>query len=175
MTKPAQAPTAEQVSQFVDQFRTALVPVMQRMAEQVTAFQAAYQPLIELHQRRPDLFQQLGPAVESCHCLCGSHPDQPGVCTGEAEPDLGLTFDSPTVGSTFVRMCRNCHSARTGREIEFRVGEPDMGGLEAVTDTCTCHCWVKHPGRQGVCEAASDPGCTVDGKPACLGCAAASR
>jgi len=175
MPKPAQAPSPEQVGQFIEQFRASMQPAMQLLTEQINAFRLAFQPLIELQQQRPDLFAQLGPAVESCHCLCGGHPDQPDVCTGEAQPGIGLTFDSPTVGSTFVRMCRNCHSARTGGDIEYRVGEPEVGELEAVTDTCTCHCWVNHPGRHGVCEAASDPGCSVDGKPACLGCAAASR
>lgn len=175
MTKPAQTPSVVQIDQFVQQYRTALPLAVQRMSEHFAAMRTAFEPLIELHQQRPELFAQLGPAAESCHCLCGGHPDQPGVCTGEAEPGLGSTFDSPTVGSTFVRMCRNCHSVRTGGEIEYRTGEPEIGVLEAVTDTCTCHCWVNHPGKHGICEAASDPGCTVDGRPACLGCAAASR
>ncbi|OUD04669.1 DUF6372 family protein [Streptomyces swartbergensis] len=173
MTKPGQ-PSIEQLNQFAEQFKTAMVPAFQRMAEQLQTMRTALQPLIELHQQRPELFQQLGRQVEHCHCLCGGHPEQPGVCTGEAEPGLGMTFDSPTVGRTFVRMCRNCHSARTGGGIEFQASEPEIGELEAVTDTCTCHCWVNHPSQQGVCEAASDPGCIVDGKPACLGCAAVS-
>jgi hypothetical protein len=50
-----------------------------------------------------------------------------------------------------------------------------MGDLEAVTETCTCHCWVNHPGKQGVCNAASDSGCSLDDRPACLGCVNASR
>lgn len=174
MTKPAQ-PSVEQLNQFAEQFRTAMVPAFQRMAEQLQMMRTALQPLIELHQQRPELFIQLGQQVDHCHCLCGGHPEQPGVCTGEAEAGVGMTFDSPAAGRTFVRMCRNCHSARSGEEIEYRVGEPELGELEAVTDTCTCHCWVNHPRQQGVCEAASDPGVTVDGRPACLGCAGATR
>ncbi|MEU2316566.1 hypothetical protein ACFY7X_13725 [Streptomyces althioticus] len=173
MTKPAHTPSVEEINKFAEQFRAAAVPAIERMAEQINAFQAAFRPLIELHQRRPDLFTQLAPTSEPCHCLCGGHPDHPGVCAGEAEFGLGLTFDSPTVGPTFVRMCRNCHSVRTGGEI--RSSEPEIGELEAITETCACHCWANHPGTHGVCEAASDPGAIIDGKPACLGCVAATR
>jgi hypothetical protein len=174
MTKSAQ-PSVEQLNQFTEQMRNAFAPAFQRMAEQLQTMRTALQPLIELHRQHPELFQGLGVQVEHCHCLCGGHPDQPGVCTGEAEPGVGMTFDSPTVGRTFVRMCRNCHSVRTGGEAELRASGPEIGELEAVTDTCTCHCWANHPDTQGVCEAASDPGIAIGGKPACLGCAAATR
>lgn len=51
---------------------------------------------------------------------------------------------------------------------------PVMGELQAVTETCACHCWENHPQVSGVCEASSDGGSQLNGKPACFECAAAS-
>lgn len=53
--------------------------------------------------------------------------------------------------------------------------EPTMGELEAVTDTCRCHCWINHPGEAGVCGAASDPGYEINGQPACASCEVATN
>lgn len=54
--------------------------------------------------------------------------------------------------------------------VQDSIGADDLGELEAVTETCACHCWANHPDAQGVCGAGSHVGTTVEGQPACLGC-----
>lgn len=109
------------------------------------------------------------PEIGSCHCRCGTHPEFPGTCRGYAEPGLTVVVDSPTAGPQHVPLCRNCHDIRMG------LAPQRDSGLEAVTDTCTCHCMANHPGRPGICEAASDAGTAIDGSPACIECASAGR
>ncbi|MGW5868527.1 hypothetical protein ACWFRJ_40990 [Streptomyces sp. NPDC055239] len=104
----------------------------------------------------------------SCHCLCDTHPEFPGACGGYAEPGLTVVFNAPIVGPQQVPLCRNCHDVRMG------LAPQCDSDLEAVTDTCTCHCQANHPSRPGICEAASEDGTTIDGEPACLECAGAS-
>lgn len=159
-------PAAEQLAAFAEAFRVNMTPVFRQIAEQMQAMHAALKPLIDHYEQHPELFAQLQPAAESCHCLCGRHPAQPGVCTQEAEPGLTIAFTSPQFGLTHVRVCRNCHDAHTGSPLRPR--RPDMGELEAVTDTCTCHCWQNHPEVTGVCEAASQAGSTIHGRPCVL-------
>lgn len=172
MTKPAQAPSAEQLKAFTENFRAIVMPAMQRLTEQFAAMRTALKPIVDAYERNPELFALPQPEAEPCHCLCGRHPDQPDICIGRVEPGLTVAFDSPTVGLQHVPMCRNCHNAHMGIPVDR---QPDMGELEAITDTCTCHCWQNHRDQAGVCTAASDPGSNIDGKPACFECAAASR
>lgn len=172
MTKPAQDPTLEQFAAFVEHFRTSLAPLAQRMAEQVNALTAAMAPLAEYAQQHPEAFAQQGAELQHCHCLCGRHPASPGVCTGYAPQGLTVRFNSPTVGAQDVPMCRNCHEAHQGRQPQREALEAD--NLEAVTDTCKCHCWKNHPGQAGVCEAGSTPGYEIDNSPACAPCSTAA-
>ncbi|GAA3091674.1 hypothetical protein ACFQ0X_03490 [Streptomyces rectiviolaceus] len=146
MTKPAPpAPNAEQFQVFSEALRRAVVTAVRRMSD----------------LRHPEL--------GSCHCLCDTHPEFPATCRGYAEPGLSVVANSPAAGQRHVPLCRNCHDIRMG------LAPQRDSDLEAVTDTCTCHCLANHPGRPGICEAASEDGVTVDGKPACLECADAGR
>ncbi|MGW6057406.1 hypothetical protein [Streptomyces sp. NPDC055189] len=110
-----------------------------------------------------------GPEPGSCRCVCDTHPEFPGSCRGYAEPGLTAAFDAPGAGPQQVPLCRNCHDIRMG------LAPQRDSGLEAVTDTCTCHCRANHPARPGICEAASDGRTTIDGEPVCLECADAGR
>ncbi|MGH4031705.1 hypothetical protein ACQB60_22540 [Actinomycetota bacterium Odt1-20B] len=120
------------------------------------ALRRAMTPIIDVCGRTSVLRRS---ALDACGCRCGTHPEFPGSCSSHAEP--GLTVHH-------VPMCRNCHDIRMGlapqREAE----------LEAVTETCTCHCWANHPDAPGICEAASDDSVAIDGSPVCLECAGAS-
>lgn len=58
----------------------------------------------------------------------------------------------------------------TGRLPDNRAEPPTPGSLEPVTDTCACHCWTNHRQQPGICTAASTPGATIDGRPACPAC-----
>lgn len=170
MTKAAPASTAQQLAAFMEALQTGMRPAIERIAANVKAMHTAMRPLIDLYEQHPELFSRPDPELwfGSCHCLCGGHPASEGVCTSYAARGLTMRFDSPTVGVQHVRMCHPCHDARNGVDATASVE------VDHITDTCTCHCWVKHPERQGICEAASDSGATVDGKPACLECAAVS-
>ncbi|MFJ8727784.1 hypothetical protein [Streptomyces sp. NPDC093269] len=166
---PAVAAAAERLSAFGEAVRTAA----QQITQQITAMHTAMKPLIDYYEQHPELFQQLGPAREACHCLCARHPARRDVCSGDAEPGLTIAFASHRLGVTNVRVCQNCYDAHLDRPA--RPSRPEIGTLEAVTATCTCHCWKNHPDQKGVCEAASQSGTTVDGKPACGGCWRATR
>ena len=144
MTKPAPGPNAEQFQAVAEMLRRATAPI-------------GALPLAAEH-----------PEPGSCRCPCDTHPEFPGTCRSYAEPGLTVVLNSPTGGPRQVPLCRNCHDIRMGLAPQ---GDSD---LEAVTDTCTCHCQANHPGRPGICEAASDDGTTIDGEPACLECAGAA-
>ncbi|MFE6162491.1 hypothetical protein ACFQ7F_26655 [Streptomyces sp. NPDC056486] len=156
MTKPASAPNAEQFQAVAEALRRAMVPAVQRQGSDSEA---------EYESNPTPLTADL----PSCHCPCGTHPEFPGTCSGYAEPGLTVVVNAPTTGPQHVPLCRNCHDIRMGLAPQ---GDSDV---EAVTDTCTCHCQANHPGRTGICEAASDDGTTIDGEPACLECAGAAR
>ncbi|MGW7087304.1 hypothetical protein ACWGH2_27940 [Streptomyces sp. NPDC054871] len=148
MTEPASAPApnAEQFKAFAEALRRAIPPAAQ-----------------------PAPFTLRHPGPGSCHCLCGAHPEFPGTCSGHAEPGFTGVVNSPTGSARSVPLCRNCHDIRMG------LAPQRDAVLEAVTDTCTCHCRANHPDRPGVCEAASEDGVTIDGKPACRECEEAGR
>lgn len=166
----ALANAAEQlkpVRAAMEQFARAYMQNLSRVME-------AFRPLIEHAQAHPEVLEQWRREREaeeqlgSCHCLCQASHGSVGVCTSVAEPGLTVTFESPTVGTQRVPYCRACHAAR----VEFLASPPVT---EAVTDTCACHCFANHPGTPGVCEAASDPGVALDGRPACRGCRDAAQ
>ncbi len=46
----------------------------------------------------------------SCHCLCGTHGDQPGICISVAMPGLEITY-----GDMAVAHCRPCWRAKDGQ------------------------------------------------------------
>lgn len=104
------------------------------------------------------------PSPSACHCPCDAHPEFPGTCSGHAEPGFTGVLDAPTGGSRHVPMCRNCHDIRMG------LAPQRESSLEAVTDTCTCHCQANHPDRPGICAAASQDGVLIEGRPVCLAC-----
>lgn len=109
------------------------------------------------------------PRSGACHCPCDAHPEFPGTCSGHAEPGFTGVLNSPTGAPRHVPMCRNCHDIRMG------LAPQRDPSLAAVTDTCTCHCQANHPDRPGICEAASENGVSIDGRPACAACEDAGR
>ncbi|MFC8130688.1 hypothetical protein [Streptomyces sp. NPDC057302] len=147
MTTTAPAPNAEQFQAFAGALRRVLMPAARRVADHLAD--------------RPE--------PGSCHCMCRTHPEFPETCRGYAEPGLTVVAHSPTTGPRRVPLCRNCHDIRMG------LAPQGASDLEAVTATCTCHCRANHPGSPGICEAASEDGTTIDGKPACRECADAGR
>ncbi|MEU5951009.1 hypothetical protein [Streptomyces sp. NPDC047525] len=169
MTKPAPAPNAEQFQACAEALRRAMVPAVQRMADQAKALHAAMTPTADGYERNPAPLTVRPSEPGSCQCACGTHPEFPGTCRGDAEPGHSIVANSPTTGPWHVPLCRNCHDIRMG------LAPQRASDLEAVTETCTCHCRANHPGRPGICEAASEDGVTIDDKPACLECADASR
>lgn len=164
MTKPAPAPNAEQFQAFAETLRRATASAVRRMADDARALRTVTPSEADEYERDRAPSAERHPGPGSCHCPCGAHPEFPGTCTGHAEPGLTGVLDSPAGGPRQVPLCRNCHDIRMGLA-------PQRGSaLEAVTDTCTCHCQANHPGRPGICEAGSDDGVLIDGSPACAAC-----
>ncbi|MGW7069214.1 hypothetical protein ACWGII_10215 [Streptomyces sp. NPDC054855] len=156
MTKPAPAPNAEQFQTNAEQCQTDAAQ-LHTNAEPFHANAEQFAAPV-----RP-------PGPGACHCPCDVHPEFPGTCGGRAEPGFSGVLNSPTGDSRPVPMCRNCHDIRMGLA-------PQRGSsLAAVTDTCTCHCQANHPDRPGICEAASENGVLIDGRPACPACEDAGR
>ncbi|MEW1925785.1 hypothetical protein [Streptomyces sp. NPDC088360] len=169
MTEPAPAQNAEQLQAFAHALRRAMVPAVQGMADHVQALHREMAPIVDEQAGNPFPLTAQHPELGSCHCPCDTHPEFPGTCRGYAEPGFTVVFNAPATGPRRMPLCRNCHDIRMG------LAPQRDSDLEAVTDTCTCHCQANHPGRPGICEAASEAGATIDGEPVCLECAEAGR
>lgn len=110
-----QHPTPQQ---FAEAFRAAMMPAVQRAAEQIRQMHAALKPLIDYAESHPEVFERwererkAADRIGSCHCLCGAVHGTLGVCTSAAEEGLTVRFDSPTVGTQHVPFCRPCFEAR---------------------------------------------------------------
>ncbi|MFJ3021472.1 hypothetical protein ACIPH4_11040 [Streptomyces tendae] len=111
---------------YVNALHATLAPLVARQMEFVRQVHTTLRPLIDHAEQHPEVWEQWPRAREieaqhgSCHCLCGLHREQAeGVCTGVAEPGAALVFDSPTLGSTHVRMCGPCSTANRARRAKL--------------------------------------------------------
>lgn len=168
--RAALANAAEQLAPY----RKAMEQLARAHAANAQRVFGAFQVIVDHFQAHPELLEMWRREREasfeeqagSCHCLCGMHHrEQPDIeCAGIAEPGLTIRYDSPTVGTQHVPMCRPCHA--------FHVTAPGpqepLPAVEAPTDTCTCHCYANHPNTPGVCQAGSD--IELDEQPLCTPC-----
>lgn len=118
---PDLSPQPQTAAQQMDRFKESLRSLSLAYTRAWSDIQQSMRPLVDLHERHPELFEQVGQEDAepgACHCLCGTHREQAvDVCRGEAGPGLMFTFHSSLdgVGTQHVDMCRPCHEAQTLR------------------------------------------------------------
>jgi len=110
-------------AELATQFVAACRPVAEHLGDIWRQIADTLRPVIEYYEQHPEELErwerereaeaQLG----SCHCLCGTHPDQPGICASTATPGLEITYNSPTVGTQRVKHCRPCWEAKNGQRL----------------------------------------------------------
>lgn len=148
----------DQVNPYLEAFR----PFMEQITRQMQDIRTVLSPLIDLYKQHPELFKQVpdtGQVPGPCRCLCGSHPDRPGVCHGVAASGLAWTFHSLTAGTRQVPMCRGCFEAHRAKA-QRKLSETDATGLHPWTGPDS----VKD-GACTNCGAGIDQWC-----PACASC-----
>ncbi|GAB3115777.1 hypothetical protein GCM10027160_23640 [Streptomyces calidiresistens] len=109
----AHDPAQQPLTHTFNRLAQLLIPVVRTHLQTLTALHTELRPFLEEAARNPAIVDQwraereAEEALGTCHCLCGAHPDAPGICTGTGAPGRDIVYNGVP-----VTHCAPCWQAK---------------------------------------------------------------